>query len=167
MFDIIVFLFLSVLLIVSSLLVITRVNPISSALFLVLVFLALAGLYGMLSAGFVAAIQILVYAGGILVLMIFVIMIMNLTMQELLPLRTDYVLLIALSLVVIGGALLPLVFVFQSYLEVGGKELPENFGYIKEVAKHLFTRYLFPFEMLSILLLTAIVGALIIAKRKV
>ncbi|MCS7205410.1 MAG: NADH-quinone oxidoreductase subunit J [Leptospiraceae bacterium] len=166
MFEILFFSFLSVVLIVSSFLVITRVNPISSALYLVIVFLALAGLYGMLSAGFIAAIQILVYAGGILVLIIFVIMIMNLTMQDLLPLKTDYLLLISLSLVILGGSLIPIVLAFSNFFHLRTKEISDGFGSIKEVASILFTKFIFPFEMLSILLLTAIIGALVIAKRK-
>ncbi|GIX40461.1 MAG: NADH dehydrogenase subunit J [Leptospiraceae bacterium] len=166
MFEFSLFIILSLVLVITSLMVITRVNPISSALYLVFAFLALASLYGMLSAGFVAAIQILVYAGGILVLIIFVIMIMNLTMEELLPLKADYLLMIAFALIVIGGSLLPALFLISNYMNINLENISENFGTIKEVANVLFSKFVFPFEMLSLLLLTAIIGALVIAKRK-
>ena len=116
MFEFSLFILLAIVLVITSILVITRVNPISSALYLVFAFLALASLYGMLSASFVAAIQILVYSGGILVLIIFVIMIMNLTMEDLLPLRADYLLIVSLALIIIGGSLLPALFIISNYL---------------------------------------------------
>jgi len=167
MFEFILFIILAAVLVITSILVITRVNPISSALYLVFAFLALASLYGMLSASFVAAIQILVYSGGILVLIIFVIMIMNLTMEELLPLRADYLLIVSLALIIIGGSLLPTLFIISNYLNFDTIKISENFGSIKEIANVLFTKYVFAFEMLSLLLLTAIIGALVIAKRKI
>ncbi len=167
MFEFSIFILLSVVLVITSILVITRVNPISSALYLVFAFLALASLYGMLSASFVAAIQILVYSGGILVLIIFVIMIMNLTMEELLPLRADYLLIISLALIIIGGSLLPVLFIISNYLNFDVTKVSEHFGTMKEIANVLFNKYVFAFEMLSLLLLTAIIGALVIAKRKI
>ncbi len=166
MLELSLFILLSLVLIITSLLVITRVNPISSALYLVFTFLSFASLYGMLSAGFVAAIQILVYTGGILVLIIFVIMIMNLTMEELLPLKVDKILLISIALIVLGGSLLPILFIVSNHMNIKMDTISESFGTIKEIANLLFTRYVFPFEMLSLLLLTAIIGALVIAKRK-
>jgi NADH-quinone oxidoreductase subunit J len=121
----------------------------------------------MLSASFVAAIQILVYSGGILVLIIFVIMIMNLTMEDLLPLRADYLLIVSLALIIIGGSLLPALFIVSNYLNFDTIKISENFGSIKEIANVLYSKYVFAFEMLSLLLLTAIIGALVIAKRKI
>lgn len=167
MFEFSLFILLAIVLVITSILVITRVNPISSALYLVFAFLVLASLYGMLSASFVAAIQILVYSGGILVLIIFVIMIMNLTMEDLLPLRADYLLIVSLALIIIGGSLLPALFIISNYLNFDTIKISENFGSIKEIANVLFNKYVFAFEMLSLLLLTAIIGALVIAKRKI
>jgi len=167
MFEFSLFILLAIVLVITSILVITRVNPISSALYLVFAFLAFASLYGMLSASFVAAIQILVYSGGILVLIIFVIMIMNLTMEDLLPLRADYLLIVSLALIIIGGSLLPALFIVSNYLNFDTIKISENFGSIKEIANVLYSKYVFAFEMLSLLLLTAIIGALVIAKRKI
>jgi len=167
MFEFSLFILLAIVLVITSILVITRVNPISSALYLVFAFLALASLYGMLSASFVAAIQILVYTGGILVLIIFVIMIMNLTMEDLLPLRADYLLIVSLALIIIGGSLLPALFIVSNYLNFDTIKISENFDSIKEIANVLYSKYVFAFEMLSLLLLTAIIGALVIAKRKI
>ncbi|MCM8819327.1 MAG: NADH-quinone oxidoreductase subunit J [Candidatus Omnitrophica bacterium] len=166
MIETILFIILGIILIFTSIMVITRINPISSALYLVFAFLSLASLYAMLSATFVAAIQILVYTGGILVLIIFVIMIMNLTNKELLPLRANYLLLFSVSLIILGGSLLPILLMISHSIHLGGVSLPEEFGTIKTIAPLLFEKFVFPFEMLSLLLLTAIVGALIISKRK-
>lgn len=166
MIETVLFFVLGLGLIFTSIMVITRVNPISSSLYLVFAFLALASLYAMLSATFVAAIQILVYTGGILVLIIFVIMIMNLTNKELLPLRGNYLLLFSVGLIVLGGSLLPILLMISDLINFQITTLPENFGTIKEVGSLLFEKYVFPFEMLSLLLLTAIVGALVISKRR-
>ncbi|MFN3604912.1 MAG: NADH-quinone oxidoreductase subunit J [Leptonema sp. (in: bacteria)] len=146
--------------------VVTRTNPISSALYLVFSFFALASLYATLSATFVAAIQVLVYTGGILVLIIFVIMIMNLTDKELLPLKPDYLLMVSAGLIILGGLLLPLFFIISNSIYQENSVLSEGFGTVKEIANLLFGKFVFPFEMLSLLLLTAIVGALVISKRK-
>lgn len=166
MLEAILFYFLSFVLIFTAIMAITRTNPISSALYLVFAFLSLASLYGILSATFVAAIQILVYTGGILVLIIFVIMIMNLTDKELLPLKADNILMISVSLIILGGALLPILFIISNSITTINISLPENFGSIKQIASLMFEKFVFPFEMLSLLLLTAIVGALVISKRK-
>ncbi len=163
----ILFIFLSVFLIVLSLLVISRTNPIPAAILLVFVFLGFASLYALLSAGFVATIQVLVYAGGILVLIIFVIMIMNLSLKDLLPLKSDTLYMISFGLIISGGALIPLIFVISNYLQINVAELTGSFGNIKEIGSAIFNKFVFAFEMLSILLLVAIIGALVIAKRKI
>lgn len=166
MIEAILFYILGFVLIFTAILAITRTNPISSALNLVFAFLSLASLYAMLSATFVAAIQILVYTGGILVLIIFVIMIMNLGEKELLPLKADHFLMLSISLIVLGGSLLPILFIISNSFTEIKISLPENFGTIKQIGSLMFEKFVFPFEMLSLLLLTAIVGALVISKRK-
>ncbi|HJT24462.1 MAG TPA: NADH-quinone oxidoreductase subunit J [bacterium] len=160
------FYILAAVLVGMALVVITRTNPIASALGLVVAFAALAALYAFLAASLVAIIQILVYAGGIMVLMIFVIMLLNLHPDDLKPMRAKGVV-VAVSLLAVLGVVFGPVFlvVFPSgtwTLAV----LPEGFGGIFSVGEKIFSDYLFPFEMLSLVLLTAIVGALVLSKRK-
>jgi NADH-quinone oxidoreductase subunit J len=148
-----------------GLVVITRTNPIASALAMVAAFGALAGLYVLLSASLVAVMQILVYAGGIMVLMIFVIMLLNLHPEDLKPMEARGIVVVLALAGVLGAILGPVLTV----LPQGGWKnaaLPEGFGGIFSVGEKLFSDYLFPFEMLSLVLLTAIVGALVLAKKK-
>ena len=166
MIEAVIFYILAAVLTGMALMVITRTNPIASALGLVAAFAALAALYALLTASLVAIIQILVYAGGIMVLMIFVIMLLNLHADDLKPMRARGVV-VALALLAVLGAVLGPVFlvVFPSGTWTPAA-LPEGFGGIFSVGEKIFSDYLFPFEMLSLVLLTAIVGALVLAKRK-
>jgi NADH-quinone oxidoreductase subunit J len=111
-------------------------------------------------------IQVLVYAGGIMVLIIFVIMILNLTGEELAPMRADRFLTSIVLLIAGGGIFLPLFFIITAGIRSTGVALFDGFGTITEISKLIFGKYIFPFEILSLVLLTAIVGSLVIAKRK-
>jgi NADH-quinone oxidoreductase subunit J len=148
-----------------ALLTITRRNPLTSAFCLVITFAGLACLYAYLAAQLVFILQILVYAGAIMVLVIFVIMLLHLTDKELEENRVDWKLVIPALL---GGA----VGVYALVRAFAGRDvrfgaIPEGFGNIAEVGELLFTRYLFPFEIVSVLLLAALVGVVILARRKV
>jgi NADH-quinone oxidoreductase subunit J len=162
----ILFYFLAALLLGLGLLVITRTNPIASAISLVGVFASLAGLYAMQSAPLAAILQILVYAGGIMVLMLFVIMLLNLPAQALEPLksRASVVLLSLFVLAALFGV--PLTRVLWNSPQGKPPILSGDFGEITGVAGKLFSDYLFPFEALSLLLLAAVVGALVLVKKK-
>jgi NADH-quinone oxidoreductase subunit J len=162
----VLFYILAAVLIGMALQVVTRTNPIASALGLVAAFAALAALYALLSASFVAIIQILVYAGGIMVLMIFVIMLLNLHPEDLKPMKARGATVILALLGVLGVALGPVFLVVFPSVTWTQATLPEGFGDIFSVGEKIFSDYLFPFEMLSLVLLTAIVGALVLAKRK-
>ncbi|KAB2930620.1 MAG: NADH-quinone oxidoreductase subunit J [Leptonema illini] len=166
MIESIVFYTLAAVLLISSLVIVTRTNPIAAALSLVMAFVALAGLYGLLSASFVAVIQVLVYAGGIMVLIIFVIMILNLTNEELRPMKADRFLTSIVLVIAGGGVFLPIFFIITAGIQATGLELVDGFGNITEMSKLIFGKYIFPFEILSLVLLTAVVGALVISKRK-
>jgi NADH-quinone oxidoreductase subunit J len=162
----VVFYILAAVLLGMGLLVITRTNPIASALAMVGAFAALAALYATLSATLIAIIQILVYAGGIMVLMIFVIMLVNLHPEDLEPMKTraaTVTLALLITLGIVLGPLLLKVFPAGDWKPV---VLTEGFGNIFTVGEKVFSDYLFPFEMLSLLLLAAVVGALVLAKRK-
>jgi NADH-quinone oxidoreductase subunit J len=166
MIESIVFYTLAAVLLISSLVIVTRTNPIAAALSLVMAFVALAGLYGLLSASFVAVIQVLVYAGGIMVLIIFVIMILNLTNEELRPMKADRFLTSIVLVIAGGGVFLPIFFIITAGIHATGLDLVDGFGNITEMSKLIFGKYIFPFEILSLVLLTAVVGALVISKRK-
>jgi NADH-quinone oxidoreductase subunit J len=166
MLEAVVFYILAAVLLGMGLLVITRTNPIASALAMVGAFVALAALYATLSATFVAIIQVLVYAGGIMVLMIFVIMLLNLHPTDLEPMKVRAATLVICLLGVLGTVLGPL---FLKVFPMGDWKpavLAEGFGSIVTVGEKVFSDHVFPFEMLSLLLLAAVVGALVLAKRK-
>ncbi len=139
-------------------------NPISSAFSLVVSFFGIAALYAMLNAHFLAVIQILVYAGAIMVLFIFVIMLLNLQPNELheKPFPKVYWL---LSIVSVLAFLLAFTHLFENAHWVF-PAVTESFGGVKEVGRLLFTEYLVPFEYSSILLLVAVIAGVVLAKRE-
>jgi NADH-quinone oxidoreductase subunit J len=153
--------------IIVSLLLITRKNPIHSALFLVLNFLCVAGLYILLNSQFIAIIQVAVYAGAIVMLMIFVIMLLDLEQEVRSGLKLFYS-------KVIGGFLAALFLLGIIYSVVAksptgqiGSYTPDKMNAnVKAVGEMLFTQYLFPFEIVSVLLVAAIVGAVILSKKR-
>jgi NADH-quinone oxidoreductase subunit J len=155
---------LSFMAIMFALMVVFSRNPVNSVLYLVLTFFCIAGHYLLLNAQFLAVVHIAVYAGAIMVLFLFVIMLMNLN-QDTEPQKTVITKLIA---GVIGGLLL---FVMVGALK-GTEQLQlSHYGYseiglVKNLGKVLFKEYLFPFEIVSVLLLSALVGAIMIGKRE-
>jgi len=153
--------------IIASLLVVTRKNPIHSALFLVLTFLCVSVLYLLLYSQFIAVIQVVVYAGAIAMLIIFVIMLLDLEQELRSGLKLFYS-------KVIGG-LLMILFLFAIIYSVVAKSLTGKVGpytpdkvsaNVKAVGEMLFTQYLFPFEIVSVLLVAAIVGAVVLSKKR-
>jgi NADH-quinone oxidoreductase subunit J len=153
-----------------ALLVVTTKNTVHAVLFLVLNFLAIAALYVLLTAQFLAAIQVLVYAGGIVVLYLFVVMLVNLKRQpedHSSPQRRPW-LGFALSAAVLAqlGAIL----VWGSYGMPVDLHTMQNtdlaINNVENIGRLLYTDYLIPFEVASILLLVAMVGAIILAKRE-
>lgn len=163
----VLFYLLAAVSIASAIMVITRRNPVTSALFLVLNFFSLGGLYLTLHAQFIAVIQILVYAGAIMVLFLFVIMLLNLgdsqSLREVISLRK-------LAGVGLSTAfLLEIIYILGfrvSDFPAGEVTRGLEIGTVEYIGQKLFTDYLFPFEITSILLLAAIVGAVVMAKRK-
>jgi len=139
-------------------------NPISSAFALVVSFFAISAVYAMLQAHFLAVIQVLVYAGAIMVLFIFVIMLLNLQPEELEE-RGFSTVFKGAAIVVLTAFCFGLIFLFRQMVFVFPKA-DASFGTVKEVGKLLFTTYWFPFEYVSILLLVAIIGGVVLAKRE-
>ncbi len=158
------FYFLATVAMISAAGVITFRNPIYCVLCLVVTLFSLAGLFILLGAAFLAVIQILTYAGAILVLFIFIIMLLNLKPDELeergYP-PMGNVLLGLIGLV----CFLALGYAFRSP-PLTVKKLPEDFGSVLSVGRELFTLYVVPFEIAGILLTVALVGAVLLAKRR-
>jgi len=165
--DILFFIFASTS-IGSGIMVITRRNPVSSALYLVLNFFSLAGIYLTLNAQFIAVIQILVYAGAIMVLFLFVIMLLNLGDEERLAEKISYAKMAGVGLSV--GVFLEIVYIVgfsAGALPPGDIAHGAAIGTIEAVGSVLFTSYLFPIEIVAILLLAAVIGAVILAKKNI
>ena len=167
LFQWVIFLGVAFTSIIASLLVITRKNPIHSALFLVLTFICVAVLYVLLHSSFIAIIQVIVYAGAIVMLIVFVIMLLDLEEE----LRSGMRLLYSKVL----GSLLAVLFLLGIIYSVAASPLtgqqgsytPERMSAnVKAVGEVLFTQYLFPFEIASILLVAAVVGAVVLSKRR-
>ena len=142
---------------------VTRKNPLSGAFALVVSLIALAGLFAMLSAEFIFILQVLVYAGAIMVLIIFTIMLLNLDEKELKEARVTKLQIVILLVVCAAGA-----FGFVNVLS----EIPSpvvtsspDFGSIEGVGKEMLSDYLYPFEVISLVLLAAIVGVVLLAKK--
>ncbi len=163
--ELIVFLILAAAAIVSAVLMITRKNPVTSALYLVFNFFIIAVLYLFLRAQFIAVIQITVYAGAIMVLFLFVIMLLNLGEDKLLKWKLNSKRTIASLL----GLLLlaEIAYYVMNFTSTSGMSpQSESMGTVESIGRVLYASYLFPFEITSILLLAALVGAIFLAKRK-
>src|SRR4051794_36227407 len=129
-------------------------NPVTSAMFLVLTMGALAGLFVLLHAFFIAAVQILVYAGAVMVLFLFVIMLLNLKEEE----RRKFNAFGIATGVIAVGAIAALLVKTIWFSGVGANKTPALEGGTAILGKELFTKYLLPFELISVLLLVAMVG---------
>ncbi|MBZ5569104.1 MAG: NADH-quinone oxidoreductase subunit J [Acidobacteriia bacterium] len=160
------FYLLSAVAVVSAILVITRKNPVHSALSLIFTLLALAGLYLMLYAPFVAGVQIILYAGGIMVLFLFVIMLVNIERsQREVQFNQQW------HVGIIASLALGFLFLYvykhgSSIFPVNPVSMPEPMN-TQQVGMALFRNYLLPFEIASLLLLVAIVGAVVMAKKRI
>ena len=161
--DFVTFFALAIPLVVIAIMVIAHPSPVYSALFLVLTLFLLAVYFLFLDAHMVAALQIIVYAGAIMVLFLFVIMLLNLQSDTQPTPRRGLG-----RAAIIGGVILLAelgLLLQRSSSEQAERSLPENFGTVEALGSQLFTTYLLPFEITGILLLVAVVGAVVLAKR--
>jgi NADH-quinone oxidoreductase subunit J len=168
--DFLFFLF-SATAVVSGLFVITRENPVASVMFLVVTLFSLAGLFVLLDAHFIAAVQVIVYAGAIMVLFLFVVMLLNLGHERTAEFRGPLSRMAAgaLALALAGFTARFLVGGTPAETEGGRQALQavlDARGAVGAVAVPLFRDYLVPFEVTSLLLLVAIVGAVVLARRR-
>ena len=160
------FYFIACLAIISALFVVLNRNPVYSAVMLVFCFFSLAALYVLLEAYFVAVLEIIVYAGAIMVLFLFVIMLINVGKE------------IAATSIIVKAKVLPFVLVVLFSLNIILLILWRNeglhqsntissVGSITAIGQALFTKYLLPFEIASLLLLVALIGTVYLAKKRV
>jgi NADH-quinone oxidoreductase subunit J len=161
----ILFYILSAFAIGSAIMVLISKNPIHSVLWLILVFFAISGHYILLNAQFLAIVNIIVYAGAIMVLFLFVIMLMNVKSDN----EPQKKLLIKFIGVISGGSLLTLLIsLVKQTVQLNGKTVlmkEGTIGLIHPLGKALFSDYVVPFEISSVLFLSAMVGAVIIGKK--
>ena len=161
----ILFWFLSILTIFSALMVITQKNPVYSVLWLIVTFMTISGHYVLLNAQFLAVVNIIVYAGAIMVLFLFVIMLMNLNSEA----EPQKNVLLKIAGALAGGCLLVILVAAlkdtqaaqQTRLATGAGSI----GIIENLGQVIFKQYVLPFEVSSVLFLSAMVGAVVIGKK--
>jgi NADH-quinone oxidoreductase subunit J len=135
-------------------------NPVTSAMFLVLAIVSMAGLFVLLQAFFLAAVQILVYAGAVMVLFLFVVMILNVREEERRPFRKLFLGLGLVVAVAVGAA------IFKAEMApLGIAAKPPVEGDTLALGRLLFSSYLLPFEIVSVILLAAMVGVVVLSKK--
>jgi NADH-quinone oxidoreductase subunit J len=159
-----IFYFLSALAVFSAIMTVFSRNLFHSILFLILCFFAIAGHYLLLSAEFLAIVNIIVYAGAIMVLFLFAVMLLNLNKTKKVKLTNA-----SLFASVISGGILLLVLIAAVKKEgssVSTLNLAPEFGSIKYLGKMLFSDYILPFELSSVLFLSAMVGSIILIKKE-
>jgi NADH-quinone oxidoreductase subunit J len=160
------FFFIAAIAVASAVSVVVQRGPLQSALSLIVTFGAFAALYVMLKAQFIAVIQVIVYAGAIIVLFVFVIMLLNVRSEESRIERNRPLKLV--TVLVVGGAMLAVLASVVQPAVTGGRYDPVRsiqIGSVESIGRALFTDYLLPFEVTSVLILMAIVGAMVLARR--
>ena len=161
------FYILAPLTLVAGYVMITRRHPMTAAFSLIVCFLGLAGLFAMLGAPLLAMLQVLVYAGAIMALVVFVLMLLNVREEDL-PEEPGIYLKTTIAMLVMAPVFVLLVTAIRRLPTSGmGPDVPANFGTIEEVGKVLFNTFGFPFELISLLLTVAVVGVVVLAKRRI
>jgi NADH:ubiquinone oxidoreductase subunit 6 (chain J) len=159
----ILFWVLSITALFSAIMVVSSKNPVYSVLWLIITFFAISGHYVLLNAQFLAIVNIIVYAGAIMVLFLFVIMLMNLD-KDTEPQKNKW---LKLAGAVAGGCLLLVMVAALRHTEKHMTELTRgDIGLIQNLGNVLFKDYVLPFEISSILFLSAMVGAVVIGKKE-
>ena len=164
MFTQYIFIFLTIMALFSAIMVLASKKPVHSVLFLTLTFFSIAGHYILLNAQFLAVVHVIVYAGAIMVLFLFTVMLLNLNKDERSP-KPLWVKILAL----IAGCMLMLVLIgiFRGYdIKAAADPAVNQIGLVKNLGKILYHDYLLPFEVSSVLFLTAMVGAVLLGKKE-
>ena len=156
----IIFFILAILCVGSVLGMIISKNQAHNALFLILAFASLGGLFGLLDAPFIAVVQIIIYAGAIMVLFLFVIMMIDVR-EGIPPEKKKWTLYLSLGLAVV--LVIELIYAFKGAFSLTGTAMESG---PTDLGRALFTEYLYPFEITSILIIAALVGAIVLVKRE-
>jgi NADH-quinone oxidoreductase subunit J len=160
------FYFLTFLSLLSAAMVVFSRNPIHSVLYLILTFFTLSGHYVLLNAQFIAAVNIIVYAGAIMVLFLFVVMFLNLRTET----QEKTSLLSKIASIISAGLLMLILVAALKDVNLGTVEPNANFdsqiGMVESLGKVLFSKFLLPFELASVLFLSAMVGAVMLGRRE-
>jgi NADH-quinone oxidoreductase subunit J len=156
-----IFYILAAIIIGSAVMVVSMKNIFHSALFLVLCFFSVAGIYVLLSAEFLAAVQVLIYVGAITILMIFAIMLTARLYSAKIKQSNEQV---VPGLIIVGALLASTIFTLSRTAWKLSSQVPETQS-IVSIGNLLLTTYVLPFEVVSVVLLTALIGAIIIARR--
>ncbi len=156
-----IFFILAILCVGSVLGMIISKNQAHNALFLILAFASLGGLFGLLDAPFIAVVQIIIYAGAIMILFIFVIMMVNVR-EGMPPEKKKWTLYLALGLAAV--LVIELIVAFKGAFSLTGGAMEKSGP--TDLGRVLFTEYLYPFEITSILIIAALVGAIVLIKRE-
>lgn len=156
---------LALLAVLGALGLITFKHPMNGAMSFVVTLISLAGLYALLSAKLIFAIQLIVYAGAIMSLILFIIMFLNIQEKDL-PLDPNRWFYVAGGIVVVAPIAGLLIKISRTLPATEVTVFDDGFGSVKEVGQLLFTQWLLPFEIVSILLLVALVGAVVLAGKR-
>jgi NADH-quinone oxidoreductase subunit J len=162
----VVFFYFASVIAVAAMLVVALRNPVYSALSLLIMFFHVAGLYVTLHAEFLAAVQIIVYAGAILVLYLFVVMLLSLKQDERYHRQWPMAAFVGLSLGIEAIVLTAMPHRTTPAAPIGAETTIEHLGNTEAIGDVLYTTYLFPFEVASLILLVAMIGAILLAKRE-
>jgi NADH-quinone oxidoreductase subunit J len=171
-FDQILFYVFATIAVLGALLVIVQRNPIYSVLAIIISFFGLAGLYVLLEAPFVAVVQIIIYAGAIMVLFLFVVMLLNVPREDAgewdraHPYYRPWAMRIGAALAVVMAVQLLWAFSRTPGLNVGIGDQRPGVSSVAELGRVLFTDYMFAFEVTSILIIIAMVGAVVLARKR-
>lgn len=160
----ILFYFLSAMALGSAIMVVVSKNAVHSVLWLIITFFAISGHYILMNAQFLGIVNLIVYAGAIMVLFLFVIMLMNLN-ADIEPKKNRW---LKMAGIIAGGSLLLVLVAALKNAEIRGQQAQfneGNIGLIENLGQLLFTEYVVPFEISSILFLSAMVGAVVIGKK--
>lgn len=166
-FELILFTIFALVAAVSAVIMVTRPNPIISAIFLIINFFSLGGLYLLLHAQFIAVVQVIVYAGAIMVLFLFVLMLLNTKSEA--ALFTGFNKLKYFAVAIAAIVFLQIVYVI--FFAAPSKNISPDLaasiqsGTVEQIGRQVYTNYILPFEAAGFLLLAATIGALVLAKK--
>ena len=160
----IIFLYFAAVILISAIFMITRKNPVHSVMFMLLLFFHIAGLFVLLHAEFLAAVQMLVYAGAILILYLFVVMLLNVDKESTVARANRYWPWMIAFGILIAGEIVLLVS-RGSFPAETGQSMRTALG-VRELGEVLYQQYLVPFEVASVVLLVGLVGAVMLAQKR-